>query len=75
MMHFMVKTMSRIDINEIIGVDDNVRFKVFQNNEYLGEAYLKNGHLYSVYGFSLDTVQIEIILNRAEYDFVICSER
>lgn len=64
----------RIDINEIIGVGDDVPFKVFQAGEYLGMAYLKDGHLYSVFGFSLDTVQIEIILNRADYTFVICSE-
>lgn len=73
MMHFMVKTMSRIDINEIIGVDDGVRFKVFQNGEYLGMAYLKDGHLYSVGGFGIESVQIEIILKRAEFDFIICS--
>ena len=64
----------RIDINEIIGVGDDVPFKVFQAGEYLGMAYLKDGHLYSVFGFSLDTVKIEIILNRADYTFVICSE-
>ena len=66
--------MSRIDINEIIGVDDGVRFRVIQNGELLGTCYLQKGHLYSVFGFSLDTVQIEIILNRAEYEFIPCSD-
>lgn len=70
----MVKTMSRIDINEIIGVDDRVNFKVFKNGEYLGMAYINNGILYSVAGFSLETVQIEIVLNRADYSFIICPD-
>lgn len=73
MMHSMVKTMNSIHINDIVGVNDGVRFKVFQNGEYLGVAYIKKGRLYSQYGFTLDSVQIEIIMNRAEYDFEICS--
>ena len=62
------------DINEIVGVDDGVPFKVYQGNEYLGMCELKDGMMYSIFGFPLASATIEIKVNRADYTFVICPE-
>ena len=62
------------DINEIVGVEDGVAFKVFKNNEYLGMCELKDGMMYSIYGFPLATPTIDIKLNRTDYSFVICPD-
>ena len=66
--------MSRIDINDIIGVDDGVLFKVFKGNDYLGMCQLKDGMMYSIYGFPLAQATVEIRLNRADFNIVICPE-
>ena len=66
--------MSTMDINEIIGVEDGVAFKVYKGNDYLGMCQLDNGMMYSIYGFPLAQAMIEIKLNRADFNFVICPE-
>ena len=66
--------MSRIDINDIIGVDYGVLFKVFKGNDYLGMCKLKDGMMYSIYGFPLAHATVEIRLNREDFNIVICPE-
>lgn len=66
--------MSTMDINEIIGVEDGVPFKVYKGNDYLGMCQIDNGMMYSIYGFPLAQAMIEIKLKRADFNFVICPE-
>ena len=67
--------MKKIDLNEVLEFDDNVRFEVFKSGEFLGRVFIKDNHLWSVFGFNLDTALPDIVFNRAEYEFKRCSRK